>query len=140
MTDQNFDPGTELPADLLASLRQDARHRAERPEEFWRLQQIEIHERIRSEQLPRPRPLRIALAGACIVFLAVLLSAPAGQRPAIAPEVSAADADQQLLVSVEHAIASGTPEALEPLTLLVESNSNLNDVEAMPHKEHHHED
>lgn len=75
-----------------------------------------------------------------MVFLAVLLNAPAGQHQAIAPQASAADADQQLLVAVEHAIASGTPEALEPLTLLVESNSNLNDVEAMSHKEHHHED
>lgn len=140
MTKQQFDPGTELPSGLVARLRADAQHKAERTEEFWLRQQIQIHEHIRAQHVPRARPLRLALAGAAMVFLAVLLSAPAGQHRASTPQTSASDADQQLLVAVEHAIASGTPEALEPLTLLVESNSNLSDVEAMSHKEHHHED
>ena len=48
------------------------------------------------------------------------------------------DADQRLLLAIEHSLAVGTPEALEPLTLLVESSSN-NDVETIPHKEHRRE-
>ena len=41
------------------------------------------------------------------------------------------DADQELLLAIERSLAAGTPEALEPLTLLVESSSSNNDVETI---------
>jgi hypothetical protein len=109
-----------------------------RPEEFWHGQQMRIRARIQSQSMPKPRRLRLALATAVLVFLAVLLIAPAGPRPQQAAPHAEIDADQRLLLGIEHSLAVGTPEALEPLTLLVETSSN-NDVETIPHKEHRHE-
>jgi len=128
-----------LPAELASSLRTDALRRAERDDSFWMRQRSQIRSRISRRPLPRRQPMRIAVAGALVLFIAVLLTSPAGQHPSPPPRV-AADADQQLLVAVEHALAAGTPEALEPLTLLVVSSSNSNDVEPISHKEQHHED
>jgi hypothetical protein len=128
----------EVPAELAAAWREDARRRSERPEEFWNSQQLRIRARIQSQSIPKPRSLRLALATAALVFLAVLLIAPAGPRPQQAPPHAEIDADQRLLLAIEHSLAVGTPEALEPLTLLVESSSN-NDVETIPQKEHRHE-
>ncbi len=128
----------EVPAELSAAWREDARRRSERPEEFWNGQQLRIRARIQSQSMPKPRSFRLALATAALVFLAVLLITPAGPRPQQAPQHAEIDADQRLLLAIEHSLAVGTPEALEPLTLLVESSSN-NDVETIPHKEHRRE-
>ena len=43
---------------LVARLRADAQRKAERTEEFWLRQQIQIHEHIRAQHVPRARPLR----------------------------------------------------------------------------------
>jgi len=139
MSNQGADARPDLPAELAAALRADARRRCDRDEEFWSRQRSHIRARIRAGSEPRPQPLRIAAAGALVLFLAVLLTAPAGRPPQPVPNATV-DADQQLLVAVERALASGTPEALEPLTLLVESNSNPNDVDAISNKERRHED
>ena len=132
------DSDHELPANLGASWRADAMSLSERPEEFWNGQQIRIRARLQSQSMPKRRSFRLALATAALVFLAVLLIAPAGPRPQQAPPHAEIDADQRLLLAIEHSLAVGTPEALEPLTLLVESSSN-NDVETIPHKEHRRE-
>jgi hypothetical protein len=132
------DSDHELPANLATSWRTDAMRLSQRPEEFWNGQQIRIRARIQSQSMPKPRSFRLALATAVLVFLAVLLIAPAGPRPQQAPPHAEIDADQRLLLAIEHSLAVGTPEALEPLTLLVESSSN-NDAETIPHKEHRHE-
>jgi hypothetical protein len=132
------DSNHELPANLAASWRADAMRLSQRPEEFWNGQRVRIHARLQSQNMPKPRSLRLALATAALVFLAVLLIAPGGPRPQQAPPHAEIDADQRLLLAIEHSLAVGTPEALEPLTLLVESSSN-NDVETIPHKEHRHE-
>jgi hypothetical protein len=133
-----IDSDHELPANLATSWRADAVRLAQRPEEFWSGQRARIHTRIQSQSVPKPRSLRLALATAALVFLAVLLIAPARHRPQPPPPQARYDADQRLLLAIEHSLAAGTPEALEPLTLLVESSSN-NDAETIPHKEHHHE-
>jgi len=140
MTVKRFvnDGDHELPANLAASWRADAMRLSQRPEEFWNGQQIRIRARIQSQSMPKPRSFRLALATAALVFLAVLLIAPAGPRPQQAPPGAEIDADQRLLLAIEHSLAVGTPEALEPLTLLVESSSN-NDAETIPHKEHRRE-
>ena len=132
------DSDDELPANLGASWRADAMSLSERPEEFWNGQQIRIRARLQSQSMPKRRSFRLALATAALVFLAVLLIAPAGPRPQQAPPRAEIDADQRLLLAIEHSLAVGTPEALEPLTPLVESSSN-NDAETIPHKEHRHE-
>ncbi len=132
------DSDHELPANLATSWRTDAMRLSQRPEEFWNGQQIRIRARIQRQSMPKPRSFRLALATAALVFLAVLLIAPAGPRPQQAPPGAEIDADQRLLLAIEHSLAVGTPEALEPLTLLVESSSN-NDAETIPHKEHRHE-
>ena len=140
MTVKRFvnDGDHELPANLAASWRADAMRLSQRPEEFWHGQQMRIRARIQSQSMPKPRSFRLALATAALVFLAVLLIAPAGPRPQQVPPHAEIDADQRLLLAIEHSLAVGTPEALEPLTLLVESSSN-NDVETIPHKEHRRE-
>ena len=128
----------DLPEELASSWRADAMRLSQRPEEFWNGQEMRIRARIKSPSMPKPRSLRLALATAALVFLAVLLIAPAGPRPQQTPPRADIDADQRLLLAIEHSLAVGTPEALEPLTLLVESSSN-NDVETIPHKEHRRE-
>jgi hypothetical protein len=40
---------------------------------------------------------------------------------------------------VEHSLATGTPEALEPLTLLVEPSVNRNQPQSISHKEQRNE-
>jgi hypothetical protein len=132
------DGDQELPANLTASWRADATRLSERPEEFWNAQQMRIRARIQCQSMSKPRSLRLALATAALVVLAVLLTAPARPRLPQASPHAEIDADQRLLLAIEHSLAVGTPEALEPLTLLVESSSN-NDVETIPHKEHRHE-
>lgn len=138
MSAKGFDHGEELPVEVAAALRTDARRMAERPEEFWSRQQTRIRGRIQAHRAPHRRGLRLAVAGAALVFVAVLLTAPARRPPPVTPRV-AVDADQELLIAVEHALAAGTPEALEPLTLLVESSSNFNAAEPNSHKEHRNE-
>ncbi len=128
----------DLPAELASSWRADAMRLSQRPEGFWNGQQTRIRARIQSQSTRKPRSLRLALATAALVFVAVLLIAPAGPRPQQAPPHAEIDADQRLLLAIEHSLAVGTPEALEPLTLLVESSSN-NDAETIPHKEHRRE-
>ncbi len=138
MTANRFENDHELPAELAAVWREDAINRSLRPEEFWSGQQIRIRARVKAESVPRPRSLPLAVVTAALIFFAVLLIAPAGPRPQQALPQARIDADQQLLLAVEHALAAGTPEALEPLTLLVESSSN-SDVETISHKEHRNE-
>ena len=129
----------ELPAEMTAKWRADAIRSAQRPEEFWKVQQVRILVRIQNRSVSRPRSLWLTAATAALIFFSVLLITPAVPHPPKAPAQARVDADQELLLAVEHALASGTPEALEPLTLLVESSSNHNDAEPISHKEHGHE-
>jgi hypothetical protein len=74
-----------------------------------------------------------------LIVFAVLLISPAGQHPQPAPPRAYVDADQELLIAIERALDAGTPAALDPLTLMVESSSNHNEIEPNSHKEHGHE-
>ena len=133
-------PVHELPSDLASALRADAERRAQRDETFWGAQRARIRARI-GNHLPRRHPLRIAFAGAVILFLAVLLTAPAGPpRQAVAPAPAVIDDDQQLLLAVERALASGTPQSLAPLSPFAPQDSNSNETQTIPHKEHRNED
>jgi hypothetical protein len=137
MTSKQFNDH-ELPPDLASAWRADAMRGSERPEEFWRGQQVRIHSRIESRNVRKSQSLWLAAATAAIIFFAVLFIAPAGPPPARPPQARI-DADQELLLAIERSLAAGTPEALEPLTLLVESSSTNNGVETISHKEHGHE-
>ena len=142
MTAKHVPNEPELPAQLAANWRADAMRSSERPEEFWRGQHARIRARIESRSARKPRSLWLTAATAALIFFSVLLLAPAGRPPQARPQASAQtrlDADQELLLAVERALAAGTPEALEPLTLLVESSSNHNEGEPISHKEHGHE-
>lgn len=134
----DFNNIPELPGEMAAALRADAIRRSERPGEFWNRQRSGIRARMDGRSHRRPHGIRLVLAGAALIFLAVLLTAPAGRPPQAVPQAKV-DADQQLLLAVEHALAMGTPEALEPLTLLVESGSNPHDGEAISNKERRNE-
>ena len=138
MTAKRFANDYELPPELASAWRADAMRSSECPEEFWRGQQIRIHSHIESRNVRKPRGLWLAAATAALIFCAVLLISPASPPPARPPQTKI-DADQQLLLAIERSLAAGTPEALEPLTLLVESSSSNTDVEAISHKEHGHE-
>jgi hypothetical protein len=131
--------GEEIPAEIAAAWRVDASRRAERPEEFWQRQQVQIRQRIENRSTLTPRSFWMTVATAAFLFFAVLLIAPAGPPPQLKPSQARVDADQELLLAVERTLAAGTPEALEPVTLMVESSSKNNDVENISHKEHGHE-
>ena len=139
MTAKRFDNDHELPPDLTGAWRGDAMRRSERPEEFWRGQQIRIHSRIESRNVRKPRSFWLVAATAALIFCTVFLIAPAAPPLKPVPPQARIDADQQLLLAIEHSLAAGTPEALEPLTLLVESSSTNSEVDTISHKEHGHE-
>ena len=131
-------PNDEMPAKIASAWRADAIQKAERPDDFWRKQQVQIRQRIESRLTPKPRRFWLTAATAALIFIAVLLVTPAGQRPQPTPPPYV-DADQELLLAIERALDAGTPAALDPLTLMVESSSNHNEVEPTSHKEHGHE-
>ena len=136
MTDRKVTDRHDLPADPTRQWRSEAHRRAQRPEEFWTRQELKIYTRIQSQAARRPRSLWLAAATAALIFLGVLVVTPAGPRAPQPPRQSAIDADQELLLAVERALATGTPESLAPVTLLVESSSDHNEVEPITHKEH----
>jgi hypothetical protein len=137
-TDQR--PGDQdLPSQVLSQWQREAMRMGQLPEEQWTRQQLQIRARIQSHGERRPVRLWVAVATAVVVFLAVLLAVPAGPRPPRTPPQATVDADQELLLAVEHSLATGTPEALEPLTLLVVPASNNNASESISNKEHGHE-
>ncbi|HWZ83393.1 MAG TPA: hypothetical protein VNW47_12245 [Terriglobales bacterium] len=139
MTAKKIANDHELDDRLVAELRAGAIHAGQRPEEFWDGQRRRIHSRIESDGARRPRNMWLMAATAVLVFVGVLFVAPAGPRPQETKPRATLDADQELLLAVEHALATGTPEALEPLTLLVESSANNNQDESISQKEHGHE-
>jgi len=124
----------ELPPGVKAALRAEATRMSARSEEFWLNQRVRIRARVKDRQTHKPSGLRLAMAAAFVLCFALLLVTPGGRQPEVRTNPPQFDADQQLLMSVERALSAGTPEALEPLTLIVESSSNLNDSETS-HKE-----
>ena len=128
----------ELSPELRASLRADAMRVSARPEEFWTGQRTRIRARLRDQASPQHHGFRFALAAALVFCFALLVVAPAGPPREVRTQ-SQSDADQQLLLSVERALAAGTPGALEPVTLMVDSSSNRNNSEAISHKEQRNE-
>jgi hypothetical protein len=129
----------ELEARLAAELHAEAIRNGQRPEEFWDGQRRKIHSRIECYGMRRPRSMWLIAATAALVFVAVLFVTPVGPGPQETKPRATLDADQELLLAVEHALATGTPEALEPLTLLVESSASNNQDESISQKEHGHE-
>lgn len=136
-------PDQDLPAELAAALRADAIAAAERPEDFWRNQRRQVRNRIAQRTAAaRPKIGFVAAAAALVLGGLWVLVVPSGRVPERAPqpEAAQADADQELLLAVEDAVAAGTPDALQPLTLLVEASNNLNTLEHTSRKEQRHAD
>jgi hypothetical protein len=130
----------DLPAELTSAWRQDAIRQSERPEEFWTGQQARIYILIQNQGVRKPHPLWLVPATAVLIVFAVFLIAPAKPTPQKPPTQQATvDADQELLLAVERSLAQGTPEALKPLTLLVDSSTNRNQSATISPKEHGHE-
>jgi len=140
VSEKQTDSAWDLPAGLTSALRADARKRSEREEIFWSCQRARIRARIQIDA-PQRHSLRIVFAGAVILFLAVLLTSPTGPPPqAVPPAAAVVDDDQQLLIAVERALASGTPQSLAPLSPFAQPDSNFNETQSIPHKEHRNED
>jgi hypothetical protein len=137
MTYKKMEARYEFPAELAAGLRTEALRVASRPEEFWSRQRIQIRSRMREQRQSSGRKLWLAVACAALLILAVLLTTPAKQPNPAAPVRAEIDPDQELLMAVEHAMASATPEALEPVALNVDTG--LNHSESMIEKEKHNE-
>jgi hypothetical protein len=125
----------ELPAELAASVRADAMRMAQRPEEFWTRQEVQIRARLHRRQPARGGRLWLAVAGTALLLVAVLLTEPTRQPLPVTPSRAEVDADQELLMAVENALERATPEALQPVTLIVESRSTSNQVDSVPDKE-----
>jgi hypothetical protein len=106
----------------------------DRPLEFWDRQRTAI--RIQIAAIPpqaESRIRRLAWAPAlAVLVLAGLLLSGGSPPPPIETRVSV-DPDHELLLSVEHAMRSNGPEALQPATYLVqeikqETRSNRNSI------------
>lgn len=139
MKNTDLSKDNELPGDLVAEWRHEAIRKGQRPEEFWSQQQMRIRARLQSRSVRKARSLWLAVVTAALMFLAVLLTTTARPRPQMPPPQATVDADQELLLEVERALSAGTPEALQPLTLLVEASSNHTEAQPTSHKEHRHE-
>jgi hypothetical protein len=129
----------DMPSDAIREWRAEAIRGSERSEEFWTLQETKIYARIQRESIRKPRPLWLFAATAALVFLAVLLVSPSAPPTRKPDAVAAVDADQELLLAVERALAARTPQSLAPLTLMVDSSSNNNQADTISHKEQRHE-
>jgi hypothetical protein len=124
--------------DLIVRWRMDAIRGGERPEEFWDAQRMRIRARMENRSRQRQGGIWLSLATAAVFAFALLLMAlQAGHSPKVPPR-AAIDADQELLLSVERSLAAGTPQALEPVTLLVETRS-IDHKDSISHKEQSHE-
>lgn len=100
----------DLPAAVGASV--------ERPEMFWQRQRAAIRSRIAIHEAAR-RPW-LGFIWVTAVCLIVLASLAVHTSPPLSPAAPQSDPDQQLLVSVEQAIHSGGPQALEPAAMLAD--------------------
>src|SRR5215472_16779666 len=96
----------ELPAELAAGFRAEAVRLASRSDEFWSRQRIQIGSRMRGQRRSSGRKIWLAVACAALLILAVLLTTPAKQVSPVAPVRAEIDPDQELLMAVEHAMAS----------------------------------
>jgi hypothetical protein len=124
--------------DLIVLWRTDAIRGGERPEEFWDAQRMRIRARIESRSGRGQGSIWLSLATAAVfVFALLLMALEAGHSPKVPPR-AAIDADQELLLSVERSLAAGTPQALEPVTLLVETRPN-DHKDSISDKEQSHE-
>jgi hypothetical protein len=104
---------------------------AERPEMFWQRQRAAIRSRIAIDEASRRPWAGFAWATALsLLVLAGLAVHSAPPLPQATPEV---DPDQQLLISVEQAIHSGVPEALEPAAMLADDISQVVEPVSMTH-------
>ncbi len=99
-----------------------------RPEEFWRHQRESIWKRIGiTEKVPRRKLPVLAWTSAAAAVTAIILFVHEGSAP-VHPRADK-DPDHELLLHVEHSIASDGPEALEPAGLLAqEISQNGSDV------------
>ena len=107
---------------------------ADKPQEFWNWQRAAIRRQIAAMPAQaKSRIRRLAWAPAlAVLVLAGLLLSGGTPPPAVETNVSV-DPDHELLLSVEHAMRSNGPEALQPATYLVqeikqETRSNHNSI------------
>jgi hypothetical protein len=93
-----------------------------RPEEFWRHQRESIWKRIGiTEKVPRRKLPILAWTSAAAALAAIILFIHEGRTP-VHPRAEK-DPDHELLLHVEHTIASDGPSALEPAGLLAQEIS-----------------
>jgi hypothetical protein len=96
------------------------REQASRPESFWEEQAKRIRA-VRRFRKFNPSVAAVLAPAAMLLLVLALMLVP--RRPA-QPQVNAAQgpivSDQDLLVAVEQAVNSGTPDALEPVALAVD--------------------
>lgn len=111
----------------LTRIRAESLALGERPQGFWREQQIAIASRIPAGHEYETRPLAWAASLAVFALVAAVLTQsvpslqPQASRPSGSAVVSApADPDHDLLVAVERSARRGVPRALEPATLLAQ--------------------
>jgi hypothetical protein len=112
-----------LPSALAAS--------AERSEMFWQRQQAAIRSRIAIDQASR-RPW-VGFVWVTVASLLLLASLAIHSSPPLPKATQQIDPDQQLLVSVEQAIHSGVPQALEPAAMLADEISQVTEPVSATH-------
>lgn len=108
----------------LAELTREA---AEQPDGFWRLQQIQIRTKVSLMEKHSSRAVMTVASAVALMLLAFVLIKPDSR---VAPASPLLDPDQALLISVEHAVRSDVPAALEPAALL--SDEIISDSQLRP--------
>ncbi len=121
-----LDPGGSEIAAITHALRTELEAAAERPAYFWTRQHAHIRERIAARPVLLRWPIlaMAVLAALSFALLSVRTPAPA---PVPAIQAQAADADDLLLMDIQHSLSHRTPQALMPANVLVQemiSNSN----------------
>lgn len=109
--------------EVLGKLADFAREATDQPQYFWQRQQAAIRSRIAIEQaMKQPWDGLFWAAGLALLLIASVATIHHSVSPA-SPYPAAVDPDQELLMSVEQAVQSGVPEALEPAALLADEIS-----------------
>ncbi len=103
----------------LACLRELSRSAGNLPESFWERQRVAIQDRLKtSRPASRYRSAWVWATAATVVVLILLIISPSPTQ-SVVPDIAAGD-DQELLVGIEHSLARDLPEALQPVSILVQ--------------------
>ncbi len=122
----------------FGNLAESTSEAAEQPDCFWQRQRIEIRSKISAYEKLSSRAVMTLASAVALVLIGAVLIRPVSPATPVTPQP---DPDQELLMSVEHAVGSDVPAALEPAALLSDEIISDSQPRSASHqKENNHED